>query len=55
MRVVGLTVLNHKLSEYVHLAERGETMLVTDRDRVVAELVLEALLALPTGRFGQEI
>jgi antitoxin (DNA-binding transcriptional repressor) of toxin-antitoxin stability system len=35
---VGLKVLKNKLSEYVRLAASGETVLVTDRDRVVAEL-----------------
>ncbi len=39
MRSVGLKVLKNKLSEYVRLAASGETVLVTDRDRVVAELV----------------
>lgn len=39
MRAVGIKVLKNKLSEYVRLAEGGETVLVTDRDRVVAELV----------------
>lgn len=39
MRAVGLKVLKNKLSEYVRLAAGGETVLVTDRDRVVAELV----------------
>jgi len=39
MRAVGLKTLKNKLSEYVRLAARGETVLVTDRDRVVAELV----------------
>ena len=39
MRVVGLKVLKNKLSEYVRLAQSGERVLVTDRDRVVAELV----------------
>jgi prevent-host-death family protein len=39
MRAVGLKVLKNKLSEYVRLVERGETILVTDRDRVVAEIV----------------
>lgn len=39
MRAVELKVLKTKLSEFVRLAERGETVLVTDRDRVVAELV----------------
>jgi len=35
---VGLKVLKNRLSEYVRLAAGGETVLVTDRDRVVAEL-----------------
>lgn len=38
MRTVGLKVLKNKLSEYVRLAQRGETVLIADRDRVVAEL-----------------
>ena len=39
MRVVGLKILKNKLSEYVRLAAGGETVLVTDRDRIIAELV----------------
>jgi len=39
MRAVGLRVLKNRLSEYVRLAASGETVLVTDRERVVAELV----------------
>jgi len=39
MRIVGLKTLKNKLSEYVRLAASGETVLVTDRDRVVAELI----------------
>jgi antitoxin (DNA-binding transcriptional repressor) of toxin-antitoxin stability system len=39
MRTVGLKVLKNKLSEYVRLAAGGETVLIADRDRVVAELV----------------
>jgi antitoxin (DNA-binding transcriptional repressor) of toxin-antitoxin stability system len=39
MRAVGLKVLKNKLSEYVRLAASGETVLVTDRERVVAEIV----------------
>ena len=39
MRSVGLKLLKNKLSEYVRLAARGETVLITDRDRVVAEIV----------------
>jgi antitoxin (DNA-binding transcriptional repressor) of toxin-antitoxin stability system len=38
MRAVGIKVLKNKLSEYVRIAAAGETVLVTDRDRVVAEL-----------------
>lgn len=36
---VGLKVLKNKLSEYVRRAAAGETVLITDRERVVAELV----------------
>jgi antitoxin (DNA-binding transcriptional repressor) of toxin-antitoxin stability system len=39
MRAVGLKILKNKLSEYLRLAARGETVLITDRDKVVAELV----------------
>jgi antitoxin (DNA-binding transcriptional repressor) of toxin-antitoxin stability system len=39
MRSVGLKVLKNRLSEYVRLAAEGETVLVTDRKRVVAEIV----------------
>jgi antitoxin (DNA-binding transcriptional repressor) of toxin-antitoxin stability system len=39
MRTVGIKALKDKLSEYVRLAATGEVILITDRDRVVAELV----------------
>ena len=39
MRAVALKELEERVGEYVHLAEGGETVLVTDRDRVLAELV----------------
>jgi antitoxin (DNA-binding transcriptional repressor) of toxin-antitoxin stability system len=39
MRAIGLKILKNKLSEYVRLAATGEIVLITDRDRVVAELV----------------
>ena len=35
---VGIKALNSRLSEYVRLAAGGETVLVTDRGRVVAEI-----------------
>ena len=38
MRTVGLKILKNRLSEYIRLVVAGETILVTDRDRVVAEL-----------------
>ena len=38
MRAVGIKVLKNKLSEYVKIAAAGETVLVTNHDRVVAEL-----------------
>ncbi len=38
MRSVGIKILKDKLSEYVRLAAAGETVFVTDRDEVVAEL-----------------
>jgi hypothetical protein len=34
MRSVGLKILKNKLSEYVRLAAGGETILITDGDRV---------------------
>ena len=39
MRSVSFKILKNKLSEYIRLAASGETVLVTDRDRVVAEIV----------------
>ena len=39
MRAVGIKMLKNKLSEYVRSVAGGETVLVTDRDRVVAELI----------------
>jgi antitoxin (DNA-binding transcriptional repressor) of toxin-antitoxin stability system len=38
MRSVGIKVLKNKLSQYIRIAAQGETVLVTDRDRVVAEI-----------------
>ncbi len=38
MITVGLKTLKNKLSEYVRRAASGETILITDRERVVAEL-----------------
>ena len=38
MKVVGIKQLKARLSEYVRLVKAGETVLVTERDEVVAEL-----------------
>lgn len=38
MRIVGLKVLKNRLAEYIRMVVGGEVVLVTDRDRVVAEL-----------------
>ena len=38
MRTVGLKILKNKLSEYVRLAAAGETIVITDRGRSVAEI-----------------
>ena len=38
MRSVGIEELNNRLDEYIFLAGSGETVLVTDGDRVVTEI-----------------
>lgn len=42
MRAVGIKTLENRLSEYVRLAAAGETVLISDRDRVVAQLPPDA-------------
>jgi len=38
MKTVGLKTLKNKLSEYVRAAASGETVVITDRGRPVAEI-----------------
>ena len=38
MRAVGIKQLKAKLSEYLRLVKSGETILVTEREAVIAEL-----------------
>lgn len=38
MKAVGIKQLKARLSEYLRLVKMGETVLITDRDEVVAEL-----------------
>ena len=49
MRAVGIKQLKARLSEYVRLARAGETILVTDREEVVAELGPSRLRRPPVG------
>lgn len=38
MKAVGIKVLKNQLSRYLREVEAGETLLVTDRERVIAEI-----------------
>ena len=53
MQTVGIKALKNNLSEYIRAAEAGETVQVTDRGRVVAEIV-PARIA-PEGATPQQI
>ncbi|MFQ6045219.1 MAG: type II toxin-antitoxin system Phd/YefM family antitoxin [Gemmatimonadales bacterium] len=52
MRTVGIKQLKARLSEYLRVVRSGETVLVTDRDEVVAEL--RPVRARPAPREGIE-
>ena len=54
MKVVGIKQLKARLSEYIRLAKAGETVLVTERDQVVAELG-PARRQTPTGDRLEEV
>ena len=62
MKAVGIRELKARLSHYVRNVERGEVVLVTDRGRVVAELLARRPDGVECGRgcrggqerFGQE-
>jgi antitoxin (DNA-binding transcriptional repressor) of toxin-antitoxin stability system len=49
MRKVGIKALKNDLSKYIRAAAAGETVLVTDRGRVVAQI------ALPQASAGGEL
>ena len=49
MKAVGIKQLKAQLSEYVRQARAGETILVTDRAEVVAQLVPPRHRLAPTG------
>ena len=48
MRAVGIREIKNKLSEYIGHVRRGETVLVTDRGQVVAQLAPLPTFAPPT-------
>jgi len=54
MKVVGIKQLKARLSEYIRLAKTGETVLVAERDQVVAEL-RPARRQAPVGGVVEEI
>ena len=45
MKSVGIRILKNQLSKYLKLVQKGETVLVTDHDEVVAEIRKPAQLA----------
>jgi hypothetical protein len=49
MKSVGIRVLKNQLSKYIGLVQQGETILVTDRDEVVAEIRRPSPWHLPDG------
>jgi len=55
MRAMALKGLEERVGEYVHLAEGGETILVTDRDRVLAELILPQRSMAPQGSLADAV
>lgn len=54
MRAVGIKQLKAHLSEYLRLAKSGETVLVTEREEVIAEL-RPARRQLPRARSVDEV
>jgi antitoxin (DNA-binding transcriptional repressor) of toxin-antitoxin stability system len=48
MRSVGIKALKAQLSRYIDLVRKGEVVLVTDRDEVVAEIRLPSRMV-PSG------
>lgn len=47
MKAVGVKVLKARLSEYLRLVKKGETVFVTERDEIIAELRPARIGALP--------
>jgi antitoxin (DNA-binding transcriptional repressor) of toxin-antitoxin stability system len=47
MQTVRLNALRDKLPEYISLAESGETVRITDRGRVIVEMVSPSAASVP--------
>jgi antitoxin (DNA-binding transcriptional repressor) of toxin-antitoxin stability system len=47
MKAVGVKALKARLSEYLRLVKKGETVFVTDRDEVIAEIRPARIEAIP--------
>lgn len=48
MRAAGIREIKNKLSEFLRLVRRGETILVTDRGKVIAQIAPPPAAAPPT-------
>lgn len=48
MKAVGLRELKNRLSEYIREVRRGESVIVTDRGEIVAEIVPPGLRSEPS-------
>lgn len=55
MKAVGIKELKARLSEYLRYVKAGETVLVTERDEVVAELRPAHRQALPAGTLADKL
>ena len=55
MKAVGVKQLKARLSEYLRIVRTGETILVTDRDEVIAELRPARRLPARTASSTEEI
>ena len=49
LKTVNIRALKDRLSAFLRDVQRGDVILVTDRGRVVAEIRLPSIEALPTG------
>jgi len=55
MKVVGVKALKARLSEYLRAVRLGDTILVTDRDEVIAELRPATGFVRPQGELDERL